>query len=199
MVNTSDHPTDPLPDDPSRPMDDDIEWVSKSEMKREMLRFQTLAKQLIKLPNNALDSLGLSEPVLAAIREARRLKKDDAVNRQIRHIARQLQQAVDIDELQRKVALFDANSPVYAQMTQLTERWRDDLVADTDALARFFDDYPNADRQHLGQLVRNARKAMATHQQSATSAEASEPVELQQKKRKLFQALRDAIEEQHQR
>lgn len=199
MVNPSDQPTDRLSDDASGHTDDDIEWVSKAEMKREMQRFQALATQLIKLPNNALESLGLSEPILSAVREARRLKKDDAVNRQTRHIARQLQQAIDLEALQQKVALFDTSSPVYAQMTQLTERWRDDLIANSTALARFFEDYPDADRQHISQMVRNARKAMEAHQNSAPSPDAAEPTALQQKKRKLFQALRDAIEAQHRR
>lgn len=199
MMNTSDQPTDPAHDDSTGPADADIEWVSKSEMKREMQRFQTLATQLIGLPNSALDSLDLSEPVLSAVREARRLKKDDAVNRQTRHIARQLQQAVDIDELHRKVALFDARSPVYAQMTQLTERWREDLITHPEALARFFEEYPDAERQPIAQLVRNARKAQETHDKSAPADAATEPATLQQKKRKLFQALRDVIETQHRR
>lgn len=173
--------------------DDDVEIVSKSEMKREMQRYQALARQLIDLSNEALSTLPLDDAINQAIREARRLKKPDAFNRHLRHLARLLEKHTDLDIMQDKIALFDAGSPVHAQMTQLTERWRDQLISDHAALAQFFDEYPDADRQHIGQLVRNARKG----QQSVPAEGAPEPAALQQKKKKLFQALRDVIESQH--
>ena len=208
MADPNDHdPKHRLPEDDSEKQsteasplraDDEIEIVSKSEMKREMQRYQTLARQLVELSNEALSTLPLDDAIRQGIREARRLKKPDALNRHLRHLARLLEKHTDLDIMQRKIALFDTTSPVYAQMTQLTERWRDNLINDSAELATFFDDYPEADRQHIGQLVRNTRKAHQDYQQSASDEDTAEPAALQQKKKKLFQALRAVIESQHQ-
>ena len=183
--SSSSHPSD------DEHQDDEIEWVSKSEMKREMKRFETLAEQLITLPKDRLSELGLNDTVMAAVREVRRLKKQDAINRQLRHIARLLQK-IDIEPIQHQLELHDDKSALATQVNQLTERWRDALIADTDALSRFFDDHPQAERQTINQLVRNTRKACAAHQASAEPG-IPEPKALQQKKRALYQALRSEI------
>lgn len=181
--------------DEDHPHEDDIEWVSKSEMKREMKRFQTVAEQLIALPKDSLSELGLNDSIIGAVREARRLKKQDAVNRQVRHIARLLQK-IDIEPIRHQLDLHDDSSALANQINQLTERWRDALITDTDALSRFFDEHPQAERQAIGQLVRNTRKACDQHNASAEPG-TPEPKALQQKKRALYQALRSEILAHH--
>jgi ribosome-associated protein len=61
------------------------------------------------------------------------------------------------------------------------EQWRDRLLANEDnALSDFFDNYPNADRQVLRNLMRAAQKEKEHNKPPANA-------------RKLFKYLRDAI------
>ncbi|TGG90752.1 DUF615 domain-containing protein [Natronospirillum operosum] len=172
------------------PADDEIEWVSKSEMKREAQRTEALAEQLIGLSQSRLQSLELPSPVVQAVREARRLTKPDAVRRQTRHVSRLLQK-LDLDLLSSRLALFDPDSDTFRQINQLAERWRDDLLQDSAALTRFLEDYPEVDRQALRQLIMNTQRELKKQ-----PAEAPPSPTLQKNRKRLLQTLRTAITEQ---
>lgn len=168
-----------------RPADDEIEWVSRAEMKREAERMRILAERLTTLSEADLVELELPEGLLLAIREARRLTKPDARKRQLRHVGKQLQK-LDSDRLTQRLELFDASSDIYQQITLLCERWRDDLLTDSDALTRLLDSYPTADRQHLRQLVLNVKREQ--------DKETPGP-QLARQRKKLLQTLRELITE----
>lgn len=174
------------------PIDDEEILVSKEEMKREMTRLLALAGAMAKLNGPRLTALGLAEHLHQAVKDTHRITKVDARNRHLRHVARLLQ-SLDIERLQHNVDLQDGNSELSQQLIQRAERWRDTLTEEPQKLADFFDQYAGADRQHLSQLVRNANKAWLAFQSDQTETGVAEPKALQQKKRKLFQAIRNQL------
>lgn len=174
-----------------RPADDDIEWVSRAEMKREAQRMNELAQQLVNLSDAQLLELALPDSVTQAVREARRLQNADARQRQTRHIGRLLQK-LNTDLLRQRLALFDPDSTSFQQITQLAERWRDELLADPEALTRLLDQYPSADHQHLRQLLLNVLREAKKQTPDRPPSTA-----LTRQRKKLFQALRDLITAHH--
>lgn len=55
--------------------DDEIIWVSKSEIKRDAEVLKDLGTELVELGKNALDKIPLDEDLLAAIELAQKIKK----------------------------------------------------------------------------------------------------------------------------
>ncbi len=174
-----------------RPADDTIEWVSRTEMKREAQRMNELAGQLISLSDARLVELALPEGVTQAVREAQRLQNADAIQRQTRHIGRLLQK-LNTDLLRQRLALFDPESTAFQQITQLAERWRDELLTDPQALTRLIDQYPTADPQPVRQLLLNVRREAGKQAPDSPPSPA-----LVRQRKKLFQALRDLISDNH--
>lgn len=55
--------------------DDEIIWVSKSEIKRDAEALKDLGTELVDLGKNALERIPLDEDLLAAIELAQKIKK----------------------------------------------------------------------------------------------------------------------------
>ena len=86
--------------------DDEIIYVSKSEMKRDMVALQELGEKLIPLDKKLLATLNLPERLYDALIEAKRLTAHGAVSRQKQLIGK-LMRHVDpapIQELLDKIA-----------------------------------------------------------------------------------------------
>ncbi len=172
-------------------INDDIEWVSKSEMKREAARLDALAAKLVAMPAQQLPGDLLSDGILKAIKEARRLTKADAVRRQTRHVGRLLQQLDTAEAIQARLDLYDPASETGQQIHRLTEQWRDRLTSAPEALAGFMDEYPVSDRQALHQAVRQAHQAeMKLAEQPEDEARAEV---LRRQRHHLYQSLQPLI------
>ncbi|MFT5720723.1 MAG: ribosome-associated protein [Motiliproteus sp.] len=130
---------------------------SKTQIKREVEALQKLGMKLINQKQELLDKLPLNDELRAALREALRLKQNEAKRRHMQYIGK-LMRDVDPDLIQQAIDTQDAGTPAYAQYFHNLERWRDRLIADDDQIDNFAQTYPEADRQHLRQLLRNARK-----------------------------------------
>ncbi|MEC8104106.1 MAG: ribosome biogenesis factor YjgA [Pseudomonadota bacterium] len=161
--------------------DDDIEYelVSKTEMKREMHRFQSLGETLCDLPPAKWGSLPISDVLMAALEESRRIKKHEARRRHFQYIGK-LMRAEDIDAVQEAVDMLDPSSEAFGRKTGQLEQWRTKLIQSDDALNEFLDIYYDTDRQQLRNLVRNARKEMQ-----------SEPPKPGNAYKKLFQLIKE--------
>lgn len=139
------HDSDELPEGPS-----------KSQKKREALELQDLGAELVKLPPAQLAELDLPEKLVDAIELARRITSHGAAKRQRQYIGGLLRDvdATPIRALLEKLRGADRASKARFQEN---ERWRDRLIAEGDtALAEFLARRPEADRQHLRRLVRDA-------------------------------------------
>jgi len=141
--------------------DDTGEYLgpSRSEQRRAALDVLALAQQLVGLSQAQLAKLPIPEDLLPHIRETQRITSHVAHKRQLAFLAKQMRREDDATLDAIRDAL-DAGGEAGRRETALLHRvegWRDRLLADGDvALADLLVEHPDADRQHLRQLVRNA-------------------------------------------
>ena len=132
---------------------------SRSEQRRAALDVLALAQQLVALSAAQLAKLPIPEDLLPHIRETQRITSHVAHKRQLAFLAKQMRREDDATLDALRDAL-DAGGEAGRRETALLHRvegWRDRLLADGDlALADLLVEHPDADRQHLRQLVRNA-------------------------------------------
>ncbi|WP_202845288.1 ribosome biogenesis factor YjgA [Luteimonas saliphila] len=132
---------------------------SRSQQRREALDVLALATQLAELEPGRLAKLPLPEHLQPHIAEARRITSHIARKRQLAFLAKQMRREDD-EVLDAIRDALDAGGEAAKQETALlhrVERWRERLLEDGDAaLADLLDEFPQADRQQLRQLSRNA-------------------------------------------
>ena len=130
---------------------------SKSQVKREMQALRDLGKELVDLPAAELAKFELSESLLDAIALAQHSKRE-ALRRQLQHIGKLLR---DEDETAIRRTMVQISQPKKDEIKAFheLEQWRDRLITgDDEVINRLISRFPDADRQHLRQLVRNARR-----------------------------------------
>ena len=130
---------------------------SRSQIKREYLELKELGIQLVALSPGQLQALPLSKKMCDALLAAKGMKRT-ALKRQYGHIASLM---VNEDVAAIRTALTGVLQPHAGQVAveHATEYWREELIAgDEDQLTKFIERYPECDRTHLRQLVRNAQK-----------------------------------------
>jgi ribosome-associated protein len=139
--------------------DSDIEiddLPSRSQLKRDSQELRDMGEQLVLMPNAHLDKITLDSSLLAAIKEARRLKSLDARRRQIQYIGK-LMRNMDLTEIRYSVEKLNHQSQTFRQHFAMLEQWRDRLIDEgNSAIEEFLIDYPNADRQQIRNLSRQA-------------------------------------------
>lgn len=136
--------------------DEDIEYISKSQMKRDMLALQELGEKLVSLKDSQLKQIDLPDELTNAIELAQSIKKHGARRRQLQFIGR-LMRSVDADAIQLQLDNITRQSAQAIHQHHKIEKWRDDLLNSGDsALTDFINTYPEADRQQLRTLVRSA-------------------------------------------
>lgn len=131
---------------------------SKTQLKRDMQDLQALGEALVKLPIEQLLKIQLDELLLDAIYEAKRLSSHGAIRRQLQYIGK-LMRSVDAAPIKQYIDnIRQQGSNDVAKFHQL-EDWRERLIRQGDeAIAELLKVFPDADRQALRQLVRNAQK-----------------------------------------
>ena len=136
---------------------EEIIWVSKSEIKRDAEALKKLGEKLVELTQTNLDKIPLDETLLDAVNLARKSVKE-ARRRQLQFIGKLLR-STEVEPIQEALDKIENKHNQQQAMLHKLEQLRDDLVAQgDDILVRLFDDYPHADRQHLRNLVRSAKK-----------------------------------------
>lgn len=134
--------------------------ISKTDLKRESADLQKLGEELLTLRADLLGRLDLSDKLLDALREAKRITNFEGRRRQIQFIGKLMRLLPPETQQAARDALAEQRAPS-ARETQLlhsTEQWRDRLIADDDAVAQWINTFPATDTQQLRALVRQARK-----------------------------------------
>ena len=106
-----------------------IDKPSKNERKREQHALQELGEYLIPLKNSELDSIGLSDELLAAVRAAARMKSHGALRRQKQLIGKLMRQA-DAELIRERLKNLGARELQQKRLFANAERWRDSLLHD---------------------------------------------------------------------
>ena len=130
---------------------------SRSQVKREFRGLKDLGIQLAGLSKGQLRAIPLSEDTRDALLAAKGMTRT-ALQRQYRYLSSLL---AEEDVAAIRAALTGKLLPHAEEVAALhqAEHWRDKLLsADQGQLAAFVERFPQCDRTHLRQLVRNAKK-----------------------------------------
>lgn len=161
--------------------EEELILISKSQLKRESQALTDLGKELVELPQNKLDKIPLEDNVLDAVNLARRIKERGGKKRQIQYIGKLLRKADTDPILAAMEQLKTEHLQENAKLHRL-EQWRDRLIEEGDkALGELLSEHPDADRQHLRQLLRNAQQEKKKNKPPKSA-------------RELFKYLRDSLE-----
>ena len=132
---------------------------SRSEQRRAALEVLDLGAQLVALSDAQLAKLPIPESLLPHIRECKRITSHIAHKRQLQFLAKQMRREDDETLEAIRDALDEKGETARREVAAMhrVEAWREKLIDGGDAaLAELLDEHPQADRQHLRQLVRNA-------------------------------------------
>jgi len=139
---------------------DEIELVSKSQLKRESHAIQDLGKRLVALPADKLARIPLDEPVLEAIALAHRIQnKRSALKRHYQFLGKLLR-ARDTEVILAALSDIDNEGQLSINKHHRAERWRDRILEQgNEAIEALVSEIETVDRQKLRQLLRNAQNA----------------------------------------
>ena len=129
---------------------------SKTQLKREMTSLQDLGERLAELPRTKLSQLGLPEDLVTAIDDYRRFNKWEAKRRQMQYIGR-LMRDIDAAPITAQLDGWSRSTRESVAGFHSAEKWRDRLLAEPEALDAFVNQYPDADRTKLVELIGRAR------------------------------------------
>lgn len=154
---------------------------SKSQLKRDAQGLQSLGQQVAELSDARLAATEMPEPLREAILEYRRTRSHEGRRRQLQYVGK-LMRTADEAVLREAVAAAQLGSARETLALHEAERWRNELLADDEALTRWMQQYPDTDAQQLRSLVRAARR-------DAVAPEARQP----RSQRELFQFIKPLL------
>ena len=162
--------------------EEEIIYVSKSEMKRDMLELQALGEAIVKLSPGQFVTIPIEDVTLAdAIETARRIKHREGLRRQMQYIGK-LMRKIDISDIAAAHQKLLDGRKQEAQAFHQLEQWRDQLIENgPNSIEEVVSKFPQADRQHLRQLIMQAAKEKKNNKPPASA-------------RKLFKYLRELAE-----
>ncbi len=168
-----------MPDHSPDNDEEELEYVSKSAVKREMTALQKLGATLVELSEGQLKQIPIDdEKLAAAIDQGRRIRSNSARKRQLQYIGK-LMRRVDTAPIQRALDELHQQHQQATEAFHEIEALRDQLLAEGDsAIQLVIEKYPTADRQHLRQLIKQHQKEVSQQKPPAAS-------------RKLFRYLRE--------
>lgn len=160
---------------------DQDERPSKSERKREMQALQELGEAIVALSDGEFATIPLEGVLAEAILLARRLPLGEGRRRQLQYVGK-LMRKIDTAPIAAAYAELQNGRQQRNQAFHQLEALRDRLLAEgVEAMPVVLERYPEADRQHLRQLITAATKERDADKPPAAA-------------RKLFRYLRDLAE-----
>ena len=138
---------------------------SKSVAKDESTELQKLGEQLLILSAAQIAKLDLPEKLVDAVAEVKRITNFEGRRRQMQYIGK-LMRKVEPEPIRAAVDAARNGSAADTLALHRAELWRDDLIANDDALPRWIAEHPadtqanttSYDLQQLRSLIRQARK-----------------------------------------
>lgn len=171
--------------------DEEENFVSRSQIKREMEALQALGKKLSELPKKHLKSFALEPTLLLAIEDYQRFTSNEGKRRQMQYIGK-LMRTVDSEEIRVKFEGLGAEQRNQDRSHHLAEQWRDRLLKGNQKdVTDFFAEYSNIEGQTFRQLVRAA--LMEKKKQEANQDE--KKAKKQTQARALFRFIRESIDQ----
>ena len=145
--------------------------TSKTDLKRESEELQQLGEALLTLRSDLMAPLPLSDKLLQALEDARRISNFEGKRRQMQFIGKLMRQ-LDEEQVQAVRHALELQRLGHAHDTEQlhqAEQWRDRLLADDEAVQQWIAAHPGTDTQALRALVRQARKDLPPPSAAAVS------------------------------
>jgi ribosome-associated protein len=146
---------------------------SKTKLKAEADAQQALGVRLSELSKEKLNKLNLSEELLTAILETKKITANGAIRRHRQYLGR-LMREIDTAPITEQLARWDGKHTAENAYFHGLERWRDRMIADVNVISEFVSQHPQTDPQDIQQLrtlVRNAQKEQTTNKPPKSSRE----------------------------
>lgn len=166
--------------------------MSKTDLKKYSDRLQQLGESLLTLRADLMKRLDLSEKLVDAVNDAKKITNFEGRRRQMQYIGK-LMRGVNEATLAEVEAVLDEQNKGSAKGTlslHLAEQWRDQLITNDDALTRWLEQAPDTDVQQLRALIRQARKDA---QANAAEERPGEAVRHGKAYREIFQLVKTAM------
>lgn len=160
--------------------EDDIEWISKSQLKRDSKALQDLGKKISQYNDHQLNRIPMPDALKDAIELAHKISnKRGALKRHYQYIGKLLR-SMDIESIVQAVENIEATGQEQKRQFKLAESWRDKIIDQgEEAINACCQDYPQMDRQRLRQLFRNYRNATSPEKKTRFSRELFREVQAQ--------------------
>ena len=142
--------------------EDEVEYYAvrpnKTQIKKDIAVLFALGEEISELTETQIKTLELPENIHKAVVQVAGMPHKGARKRLLKYIASQFHK-IDVAPIQDKLARMKNKSAHAVREHHIVERWRDRLIAEgNEALTELLDEQPQADRQLLRQLMRNAQK-----------------------------------------
>ncbi len=141
---------------------------SKTELKQESIDLQLLGETLTTLSNDQLDQLDLPELMRDALDELGRVGKHEATRRHMQYIGK-LMRDIDPVPIRAQLDRWEMGTRANKAAFKASERWRDRLIAEPEALTLFMAEQPTVNRDKLNELLLRARLQAAKGEAPAAS------------------------------
>ena len=139
-----------------------MEEPSKTKQKKNAKALQEIGVELVALPEKELEALTIPDILKNAVLEAQSITKHGARRRQLQYIGA-LMRDIDPEPVLAAVEEIKTHRDQAARRFREMETWRDQLISPAPdaphSRETFMTTFPHADRQRLGQLIRNAANA----------------------------------------
>jgi ribosome-associated protein len=134
---------------------------SRSQKRRDALAVFDLGEKLVALSDAQLAKVPMPDGLRDLVRESKRITAPVAHKRQLQFLAKHMRREDDdtLEAIRRSLEHDRSDARRETAELHRYEAMRDQLLEGGDAaLAQLIDAHPQADRQHLRQLIRNARE-----------------------------------------
>lgn len=132
---------------------------SKGQLKRETEHLQRIGEKLLTLSDAQLAKLPLTDKLIAAVEEGKRIKpRTEALRRHKQYIGKIIREA-DTATIEARINEFENQHSLNTRQFHDLEKLRDTLVnGDNSKIGDVIAKFPQADSPKLRQLVQNAKK-----------------------------------------
>ena len=137
--------------------DENIEFVSKTELKKDSKKIQTFGKKISELSSEEISSFNFPDIILKAIKDCKSIKSNVAKKRQVQYLGKLLRE-IDLSEAYLRMDQINSNSQLEVRNNHRVEIWRERLIQDKNALTELIGLCPDIDRQKIRQLIQNTLK-----------------------------------------
>ena len=169
--------------------DDENLLPSRGQLKREMQHLQGIGEKLLTLSDAQLEKLPLTDKLVAALEEAKRIKSHEGLRRHKQYIGKIIREA-DTATIEERIREFESAHQLNTRHFHELEELRDRLIeGDNAVIGDVISRFSGVDTQKLRQLVRNSKKE---RDQNLAQPEKQEKAH----SRKLFRYLRELSESQ---